>query len=86
MAKDGQLFNWRSMLKSLDFQFGKPGFMRLLVKHYLPYYLHSFHPWDHDNRAQMRAWKQTFEATGYPAKAYRAFIGTEPPATQRAAA
>ena len=50
VTKDGQLFNWRSALKGLKFQFTKPGFMRLLVKHYLPYYSPNFHPWDHDNR------------------------------------
>ena len=50
VAKDGHLFNWRSALKGLKFQFTQPGFMRLLVKHYLPYYSPNFHPWDHDNR------------------------------------
>ncbi|MGQ0528461.1 MAG: metal-dependent hydrolase [Panacagrimonas sp.] len=86
VAKDGQLFNWRSMFKSLNFQFGKPGFMRLLIKHYLPYYSPNFHPWDHDNRAQMRAWKDTFEATGDTMKAFQAFIGTGPVVSKKAAA
>ena len=52
--------------------------MRLLVKHYLPYYSPNFHPWDHDNRAQLRAWKDTFDATGDTMKAYKAFIGEGP--------
>lgn len=86
VAKDGQLFNWRSMVKSLNFQFGKPGFMRLLFKHYLPYYLPTFHPWDHDNRAQMRSWKDTFEATGDTMKAFQAFIGNGPVVQSKAAA
>ncbi|MAY24776.1 MAG: metal-dependent hydrolase [Polycyclovorans sp.] len=78
VAKDGHLFNWRSALKGLKFQFTQPGFMRLLVKHYLPYYSPNFHPWDHDNRAQLRAWKDTFDATGDTMKAYKAFIGEGP--------
>ncbi|WP_420466456.1 metal-dependent hydrolase [Panacagrimonas sp.] len=78
VAKDGHLFNWRSALKGLKFQFTKPGFMSLLVKHYLPYYSPNFHPWDHDNRAQLRSWKDTFEATGDTTKAFKAFIGEVP--------
>lgn len=86
VAKDGHLFNWRSAIKGLKFQFTKPGFMRLLVKHYLPYYSPNFHPWDHDNRAQLRAWKDTFEATGDTMKAYKAFIGEGPVSKLKSAA
>ncbi|MBU0789536.1 MAG: metal-dependent hydrolase [Gammaproteobacteria bacterium] len=86
VAKDGHLFNWRSALKGLKFQFTQPGFMRLLVKHYLPYYSPNFHPWDHDNRAQLRAWKDTFDATGDTMKAYKAFIGEGPVSTLKSVA
>ncbi len=78
VAEDGQLFNLRSAFKGLNYQFGKPGFMRLLVKHYLPYYLPTFHPWDHDNRKAIGVWKQVFEETGDTLKAYRAFVQGKP--------
>ena len=86
VAKDGHLFNWRSAIKGLKFQFAKPGFMSLLIKHYLPYYSPNFHPWDHDNRAQLRSWKDTFEATGDTMKAYKAFIGEGPVSKLQSAA
>ena len=78
VARDGQLFNWRSAIKALDFQFFRPGFMRLLFKHYVPYYLPNFHPWDHDNREAIQVWKKTFDATGDTMKAFKAFIEGRP--------
>ncbi len=73
--KDGQLFNWRSALKALSFQFIYPGMMRRLAGRYLQYYLPSFHPWDDDNRAEIQSWKRTFRASqGDATKAYESLI------------
>jgi predicted metal-dependent hydrolase len=72
--KDGQLFNWRSALRALSFQFVYPGVMRRLASRYLPYYLPGFHPWDDDNRAKIQNWKRVFSATRDPAQAYQALL------------
>ncbi|WP_420466462.1 metal-dependent hydrolase [Panacagrimonas sp.] len=74
LYKEKQLLNWRSMLKCLKLQIGPKGLLtRLFTGHYFPYYLPSFHPWDDDNRSQIRKWKEVFNATGDTAKAYEAF-------------
>ena len=72
--KDGQLRNWRSLLRCLDTQFGRQGvFTRLLLGHYFPYYSPKFHPWDADNRSKISAWKKAFAATGDTFAAYAQF-------------
>ncbi len=72
--KDGQLLNWRSMLKCLNLQIGPKGLLtKLAASHYLPYFSATFHPWDDDNRSKIRRWKEIFEATGDTLKAYRGF-------------
>lgn len=74
LYKEKQLLNWRSMLKCLKLQIGPKGLLtRLFTGHYFPYYLPNFHPWDDDNRSQIRKWKEEFNATGDTAKAYEAF-------------
>ncbi|MEW6169158.1 MAG: metal-dependent hydrolase [Pseudomonadota bacterium] len=72
--KDGQLFNWRSALRALSFQYVYPGVMRRLASRYLPYYLPGFHPWDDDNRAKIQSWKRVFRSTQDAAKAYSALL------------
>ncbi|MBU0789993.1 MAG: metal-dependent hydrolase [Gammaproteobacteria bacterium] len=75
LYKEKQLLNWRSMLSCLKLQVGPKGLLtRLFAGHYFPYYLPSFHPWDDDNRSQIRKWKEAFNATGDTAKAYEAFL------------
>lgn len=41
---------------------GKPGLFRLAWKGYLAWYRPGFHPWDHDNRADLAAWQAEFAA------------------------
>lgn len=74
LYKEKQLFNLRSMLKCLKLQIGREGLLtRLFSSYYLPYFSPKFHPWDDDNRSQIRKWKEVFEATGDTDKAYEAF-------------
>ena len=48
-----QAANWRGWLKLLRFQWGRPGGLRRIVPAWFDYFRPGFHPWDHDNRAQL---------------------------------
>lgn len=50
VQKSGGLFNIRGWLKSLNFQFGKPGVLRRIIPDWLDFFRPRFHPWMHDNR------------------------------------
>jgi len=77
LYKEKQLLNWRSMLKCLKLQIGPKGLLtRLFTGHYFAYYSPKFHPWDDDNRSQIRKWKEVFAATGDTSKAYEAFCNS----------
>lgn len=51
VRRKGGLFNVRGWLGALNFQWGKPGGLRLVIKPWLDWFKPGFHPWDHDNRA-----------------------------------
>jgi len=66
MRHDGILFSlreWASLVRYLTVtDEGKPGIMLALIRPYLDYYRPSFHPWNHDNRALLEAWKAEYAA------------------------
>jgi hypothetical protein len=57
MWADRILFSFREWVSLLGFLFVDPGGLRGLLGPYLQYFRPSFHPWDHDNRALLEAWK-----------------------------
>ena len=57
LKADGKLWSAREWLSGLNFLFGKPGFLRRCFIPYCRFYRSAFHPWDHDNRAVIEAWK-----------------------------
>lgn len=50
VRRKGGLFNMKGWLGALNFQWGKPGGLRVVVKPWLDWFKPGFHPWDHDNR------------------------------------
>jgi predicted metal-dependent hydrolase len=60
MWVDECLFSLREWVLLYRFLFVDPGAMRRILRPYLTYYRPSFHPWDHDNRALLDAWKDDF--------------------------
>jgi predicted metal-dependent hydrolase len=42
------------------FLFGKPGLFRRLGPRYRDWFRRDFHPWDHDNREKLEAWRAQF--------------------------
>lgn len=50
MKADGQLGNFRSWGKALNYMWGKPGVFRKLLPSYLKFYSPRFHPWNNDAR------------------------------------
>jgi len=50
----------------LWFLFGKPGLFRKSWKNYADWYKPDFHPWNHDNRALLDAWRGKFVAETLP--------------------
>jgi hypothetical protein len=53
---------WTARLKVLSYLFGKPGMFRKSWGAYFDWYRPSFHPWHHDNRPKLEAWRQAFNA------------------------
>ena len=73
MRSDPEPTTLRDVLAGLNWIWGRPGhFRRPLQRHWLAYFRPGFHPWQHDNRALLQAWKRSEEAR------YRA--GTAEPA------
>lgn len=62
MHADGTVWDLREWARLGRYLFLKPGGMLRLIPKYFSYFRPSFHPWDHDNRAQLEAWKRELEA------------------------
>jgi predicted metal-dependent hydrolase len=60
MRRDGILFSLREWRSLLGFLLVKPGSFRKMWSQYLDYYRPGFHPWQHDNRALVEAWKRDY--------------------------
>lgn len=50
MDRAGELKNWRSWAKGINYLWGKPGVFRKLLPSYFKFYSPRFHPWNHDAR------------------------------------
>jgi predicted metal-dependent hydrolase len=63
MRSDPEPTRLRDVLAGLNWIWGRPGyFRRALQRHWLSYFKPSFHPWEHDNRGLLEAWKQSEQA------------------------
>ena len=60
MRATGDL-NLKAVGRLFWFIWGKPGLYRRQLGAALAYFKPSYHPWDHDNRAQVEAWKELSE-------------------------
>jgi len=58
MRVDGVAGSPREWWSLVRFLFIEPGGMLRLVPRYLSYYRPGFHPWDHDNRELLEAWRR----------------------------
>jgi uncharacterized protein len=63
MRLDGTLWSVREWGRLVRFLFVEPGGMLRLLPKYLDYFRPRFHPWDHDNRALLEAWKDELAST-----------------------
>lgn len=50
LKTDGEHTNVRGIWRSFQFQWLKPGLLRLAIPAWLDYFKPGFHPWQHDNR------------------------------------
>lgn len=60
MARDGSLFNIGSTLRGLNWMFGfgnNAGHFRRMLPEVLTFFRPNFHPWEHDNSADIAYWK-----------------------------
>ena len=60
MRHSGRMGYLKMWAGAVNFLWGKPGILRQLLPAYLAYYRRDFHPWQHDNRAQVESIKQEF--------------------------
>jgi hypothetical protein len=72
LKADGKLFDVRMWLKGLDRMWGRKGHFRKLIPSYLQYYRRDFHPWQHDNRAELAKWITALQLDHIPAHAKQA--------------
>ncbi len=66
MAKDRSLFKLGTTLKGLNWMFGfgkNAGHFRRMLPEYFDFFRRDFHPWQHDNSAQIAEWKKVLEAS-----------------------
>ena len=77
MASDRSLFKPWSWGKGLRWMFGygkRAGYMRRMLPEYLDFFRRDFHPWQHDNSAQIAQWKpvlaQMLKAQAVPARVH----------------
>lgn len=63
MHTDGTAWNPLEWARLFSFLFIRPGGMLGLIPKWFAYFRPRFHPWDHDNRALLEAWKRELEAT-----------------------
>ncbi len=66
LGKDGQRFSFAAWREIFAFLFVSPGMFVRTIPAYLSYFRPGFHPWDHDDRYLLEAWRQA-----YPAVAHR---------------
>ena len=52
---------WKARTRVLWYLFGNPGLIRRCGRAWRDWFRPGFHPWDHDNRAELGAWRGVFE-------------------------
>lgn len=57
LKHDGKFWSIREWLDGIKFLWIKPGFLRRSFLPYLRFYRKDFHPWRHDNRHLIDAWR-----------------------------
>ncbi|AXQ31149.1 metal-dependent hydrolase [Solimonas sp. K1W22B-7] len=71
LASDRSLFKLRSMARGMRWMFGYAegsGYLRRMLPEFLDFFRRDFHPWQHDNSAQIEQWKQVLENLRHGAK------------------
>lgn len=61
MARDKQLFNFRSWAFGLNTLLGRNGVVSGLAREYLDFFKRDFHPWEHENSALVSYWRERLE-------------------------
>lgn len=61
LAKDGLLFKLSTWTHGIKFLWGKDGYIRTIGPDYMRYFNRDFHPWEHDNRELMAAYKPEYQ-------------------------
>lgn len=64
LASYRSLFKFRSYGKGLRWMFGygpRAGYLRKMLPEFLDFFRRDFHPWQHDNSAQIDAWKPVLQ-------------------------
>jgi len=56
LRQDKRLLRWDT-LRGLNYLFGVRGVFTRLLPTFLDFYRRDFHPWDHDNSADIRKWQ-----------------------------
>lgn len=61
LIKDGFPIRPVKLFKSIDFLFGRVGFLRKIIPDYLDYFKTDFHPWQHNNAHLVSNWKSRYQ-------------------------
>jgi predicted metal-dependent hydrolase len=64
IRSEGAVTDVRGWWRLFRFLWIKPGGMWRMWRLWLEYFRPGFHPWQHDNRDYVEAWKASYEATG----------------------
>ena len=57
---DGELLKARNLKRLYATLFTKPGLILKMAPEFLKYFRRDFAPWNHDNSALLRTWKQEY--------------------------
>lgn len=60
IRRAGETRNFKSMWKTGKVMFGRRGMVSGLAKEYFDFYRPNFHPWQHDNKKELAAWRARF--------------------------
>ncbi|GAK44590.1 metal-dependent hydrolase [Tepidicaulis marinus] len=59
LKKDGKQRSLKAWWNVFDLMWIKPGVLRKCAGRFAAFYLPGFHPWKHDNRADLERWRQS---------------------------
>ena len=60
MREGGQLFNLKAWAKGANVLWGRPGIFRKILPQYLDFFRRDFHPWQHNNMADLEVMKARY--------------------------